>query len=167
METVIKSLNRYSILAFHDLVPDYVLILGRKKGNFTLGIVTKGEPESLIGMAVFRVSSTDKNVGYAEVIYVYIIEEYRRQGLGSRLLLGTDIILQKSRVHFSMALLPSRDEDGFGYELSASELRMFFIAGGYVFAEEEYKNRPSVLSKYYDEEVINNADRFVRHPDMT
>ena len=166
METVIKSLNRYSILAFHDLVPEYALLLGRKEGSFALGLVTKGEQsESLIGMVVFHVSSTARRIGYAEVVYVYIIEEYRRQGLGAKLLRGTDVILRKSGVHFIMAHLPSGEENGFGYNLPAKGLRRFFIAGGYVPADAAYDSRPSVLSGYFSEEEVSGADRFVRHPD--
>lgn len=164
MNTVIKSLNRYSILAFHGLVPEYVIKIGRRDGYYALGMIDReGGKETLIGMSVFYVSSTSGKVGYAEVVYVYMIEEYRRQGQGNKLLRGVDYILRKSGVKYILALLPSAEDNGFGYAMTENELNMFIIAGGFIPAEDPREIRPSVLREFFDAKDIANADRWIRH----
>ena len=163
METVIKSLNRYSILGFHELVPEPVIKAGRGESCFPIGIVSReGKEESLLGMAVFFVSSTPNHRGYAELIYVYVVEEYRRQGLGQKLMEGIDDILKKSGLKFSLAILPPAGENGILQDISSDELKMFLISCGYVPTEDRQYLRKGALEELFAKADLEGAVRLVK-----
>ena len=163
METVIRSLNRYAILNFHDIVPEYVIQAGRREGYFALGIVGKtGDEESLVGMTVFFVSSTGNHRPYAEIVYVYVIEEFRRQGLGKQLLNAMEGVLKKSGQKFSLALLPDPESEEFQYATEAEELQQFFVSCGYEETVEDQYKRLSILDQFYPPEEIMTAHRFLK-----
>ena len=163
MTTVIKSLNRYSILGFYELIPEPVIRAGRGESFFPIGIVSgEGNEESLLGMAVFFVGSTANHRGYAELIYVYVIEEYRRQGLGHQLMEGMDDILRKSGLKFSLALLPPPEEDGILEDISAEELKMFLISCGYMPTDERQYYMESALEELFMEEDFSASARLVK-----
>ncbi len=163
METVIKSLNRYSILGFYELVPEAVIKAGRGGSFFPIGIVSReGNEESLLGMAVFFVSSTPNHRGYAELVYVYVIEGYRRQGLGQKLMEGMDDILKKSGLKFSLAVLPPTEEEGILQDISSDELKLFLISCGYVPTEERQYFRECALEELFAEEDFSDAARLVK-----
>ena len=163
METVIRSLNRYSILSFYELVPEPVIKAGRGESFFPIGIVSReGKEESLLGMAVFFVGSTPNHRGYAELIYVYVIEEYRRQGLGQRLMEGMDDILKKSGLRFSLAVLPPSGDDEILQDISADEFKLFLISSGYVPTEERQYLREGVLEGLFTEEDFSDSARLVK-----
>ena len=163
MKTVVKSLNRYSILGFYELVPEPVIKAGRGESFFPIGIVSReGNEESLLGMAVFFVNSTPNRRGYAELIYVYVIEEYRRQGLGMKLMEGMDDILKKSGLKFSLAVLPPSGEDGILQGISSEELKLFLIYCGYIPTEERQYLRDCALEDLFTQEDFSDAERLVK-----
>ncbi len=163
MKTVVKSLNRYSILGFYELVPEPVIKAGRGGSFFPIGIVSReGNEGSLLGMAVFFVNSTPNRRGYAELIYVYVIEEYRRQGLGQKLMEGMDDILKKSGLKFSLVLLPPPDSDGILQDISAEELKLFLISCGYIPTEERQYFREGKLEYLFTEVDFTDAERLVK-----
>lgn len=164
MKTVVRSLNRYSILGFFELVPEPVIKAGRGEGFFPIGIVsTEGNEESLLGMAVFFVNSTPNRRGYAELVYIYVIEEYRRQGLGQQLIEGMDDILKKSGLKFSLAILPPMDETvGILQDISVEDLKLFLISCGYVPSDERQYLRKGALEDLFDDEDFSDTERLVK-----
>ena len=162
MKTAIKSLNRYSILGFYDLIPEPVIKAGRGEGFFPIGIVSReGDEESLLGMAVFFVSSTANRRGYAELIYIYVIEEYRRQGLGQKLMEGMEDILKKSGLKFSLAILPP-SETGILRDISSEQLKLFLISCGFVPTGERQYFRKGALEDLFSQEDFSDCDRLVK-----
>lgn len=138
MRTEIYTLDKNDLETLRGIVPDYVVDRADVKGYFTLGAVKKGnEDEGILGVAQFYVNITPKGECFAEIIYVFVEEEYRRQGMGTKLVERISRVLKKSSINTATFIIPEPIDGRLEYEVSAKEIAAFFKECGYTNAKEE------------------------------
>ncbi len=118
MRYSIYTLAASDMEAFYGLLPSEVTDSVGKRGYFVIGAVD--DDYTLISMAEFFIGITSEGECDAEVVYVYVKEPYRGQGVASQMIGKIHRILKKSGVGKSVALL------------DAEEIREFFKENGYI-----------------------------------
>ncbi len=118
MRFSIYTLAASDMDAFYGLLPDEVTENIGRRGYFVIGAVD--DEYTLVSMAEFFIGLTPEGECDAEVVYVYVKEPYRGQGIASQMVGKIHRILKKSGVGKSVALL------------EGDEIREFFKENGYI-----------------------------------
>ena len=129
----IYTLKKKDLGSFVEKLPKYVFDNCEKKGFFTIGAV--GSDGNLIGVTQFYIGMLKDNEFISDIIYVYVKEEYRRNGAATRMLWKSHNIIRKSGVKKSLVFF---DNDYEGKE--------FFEENGYLFMKLE----EDTISELYD-----------------
>ena len=129
----IYTLKKKDLGSFEEKLPKYVFDNCEKKGFFTIGAV--GSDGNLIGVTQFYIGMLKDNEFISDIIYVYVKEEYRRNGAATRMLWKSHNIIRKSGVKKSLVFF---DNDHEGKE--------FFEENGYLFMKLE----EDTVSELYD-----------------
>ena len=163
MRTGIFTLDKTHLEMMNTQLPDYVVDRAADMGYFTIGaVVTEDDEEMLVGAAQFYINITEEGECFAEIIYVYVREDYRREGIGAKLLERVSRILKKSGVNTSMTLIPASVRSTLQYELSPEEIESFFKDSSYIAMSEGMAAYSSVLFDVFPKLDENQVKRFVR-----
>ena len=132
MRIGIYTLGKKDIKKMEEQLPMYVMKKSRRMGCFSLGaVVHDGATDFLVGMCQFMISMVTEDKVIAELSYIYVHDDYRREGIGLALIDKMTSILQKSSVDSSMAILLTDEAERLGYGFSVEEIDEFLREGGY------------------------------------
>ena len=138
MRTEIYTLDRDDLTILSDYLPEYVVERSYLPGYFTLGAVGQvDEEDTLLGMTQFYININSDGECFAELVYIYVLEDYRHNGVGTRLIERVNRILKKSDIKTCMLLIPSEDDKLMGYETPGTELENFFKECSFITTKEE------------------------------
>ena len=118
------TVSKKDIEMFADQLPEYVIENCGKKGCFMIGAVD--EENTLIGLAQFYIGMLEGGEFISDVIYVFVDEEYRRNGAASKMLNKVHSILKKSGIEKSLTLVDKKQEE-----------KALFSENGYVFMKPD------------------------------
>ena len=114
------TLSRQDVEKFKDALPGYVLANCGRKGVFVIGASDKDG--QVIGMAQFYVGMLPGNDAVADIVYVYVADEYRGNGVASKMIAEVHKIMKKSGGEKCLALLKKRQKE-----------QRLFESNGYLF----------------------------------
>ena len=162
MRTEIYTLDQEDLSLLRDEIPDYVINRSSEPGFFTLGAVGKADDEDgIIGVAQFYINITEEGECFSELIYVYVNEEYRRNGIGTKLLERVSRILKKSDIKTSTFIVPDPLDDRLGYEISMDDLGKFFGECSYLKSKDDNKLLITTMDDLF-ENISKKRIRFAR-----
>jgi GNAT superfamily N-acetyltransferase len=118
------TLAKSDIGMFADEIPQYVLENCDKKGTFLLG-AADGD-SNLLGFTQFFVGVLESGEIIADIVYVFVNEDYRQQGVASKMLNKVHNILKKSNVKKSLVFLKKKQNE-----------KELFSKNSYVFMKPE------------------------------
>ncbi len=134
MRMQIYTLERDDIIPLEQYLPEEVLGHMSEEGYYTLGAYYyPGGGEVLMGMAQFYADQAVSGEYYAELIHVYVMEEYRRKAVGVRLLKKADFILSGGEIGPFIARISPADTG----ELTEAELEAFFKECGFIVTKDD------------------------------
>ena len=163
MRTGIFTLDKSHLEMMDTELPNYVVDRAADTGYFTIGaVVTEDDEELLVGAAQFYINITEEGECFAEVIYVYVKDDYRREGIGAKLLERVSRILKKSGVNTSMTLIPASVKSVLKYEMSNEEIESFFKDSSYIALSEGMAAYSSTLFDIFPKLDEKQVKRFVR-----
>ncbi len=163
MRTEIYTLTKADLPLFKGLLPEYVSSRTQKKGYFTLGAIgVEEEKHILLGMAQFHSGITDNGEYYVELVYVYVVEEYRRSGIGTKLLDRVRTILRKSGVKTLTLLIPAADKGDFRSDLPVASLEKFFGELGFTLTKADFDKWESFLREEYPDLTEKDVKRYIK-----
>lgn len=133
MKTDIYILEKDDLRLFDGSVPEYVCENASKDGYYTLGsVISDDDGDILTGMMQFYVDINAAGRLFGELIYVYVLDDFRRMEMGKRLLEKADFFLSDHDIHLFMAAVPGKNEES-PYELmGGEELSAFLIECGFI-----------------------------------
>ena len=138
MRTEIYTLDRDDLSMLSGVLPEYVIERANLPGYFSLGAVANvGGEDTLTGVAQFYININTDGECFAEILFIYVLEEYRRQGVGTKLIERINRILKKSDVKTCALLIPEAADELMGYESGGQELEYFFKECSYISTKEE------------------------------
>jgi GNAT superfamily N-acetyltransferase len=157
------TLTKSEMNLFEGLLPDYVIAGVQEKGYFTLGAIGEnGEEHRLLGMAQFHSNITDDGEYYVELVYVYVMEAYRRQGIGTKLLDRVRTILRKSDVQVLTLLVPSDDKGDFNTELPPADIEAFLTELGFMEMNADFGKWETILKEVYPKLSDKDVKRYLK-----
>ncbi len=166
MRTELYTLDREDLVALEGEVPEYVISRAHDPGYFTLGAVTsKDDDDIVVGIAQFFINITPDGECFSEMIYVYVDKEYRRQGIGTKMVERVSRILKKSSVRTSTFILPDTLDDRLDYESGADEISKFFKECDYISAKDDSDVWITVMNEIIPGIEKRKVTRFVRLTD--
>lgn len=138
MKVDFYTLTEETLRKMSGELPEYVIKRAEQQGCFTLGAAVKNGEERgiLIGMCQFLVNKVTDTEIVAELAYIYVYEEYRREGVGLMLLDKMSSILKNSDIKRSLTILVSEEAESLGYEFSENDLEEFLREGDYMPTNE-------------------------------
>ncbi len=138
MRVGIYTLDRDDLETMADFLPDFVVERSHEPGYFSLGAVGKNDGEDVIvGVAQFYIDINASGECFSYLIYIYVMEDYRRDGVGIKLINKIGSILKKSDIKMCVARLPIK-KDVFLYQLTAKEeVESFIKACDFIATKEE------------------------------
>ncbi len=166
MEIKLYTLRKKDLELFDSVLPDYVYELSDRKNYFTLGATGEDQgKENLLGMAQFRTAVTEDGSLYAEIVYVYVFDEFRRKSVGSVL---TDRIIRlttEAGVGTLTALFPSENDGELTTEIPVEEIGAFFDNLGFSKVRVEPERFDTMLTEIYPELEVSEVVRYTRFLD--
>ena len=159
MRTGMYMLDGDDLEVFRDTLPDYMIDRALERGFFSIGAVAKdGEEDTLVGAAQFYINITPKGECFAELIYVYVVEDCRRQGIGYKLIECINRILKKSGIKVCTLLLDLEEDSLAGYGLPVKEIESFLQMCSFRKTKDEVNAWATILDDVYtdltDEDII-------------
>ncbi len=138
MRTGIYTLDKEDLETMKDILPDFVIERSHEPGYFSLGAVGKVDGEDVIvGVAQFYIDINASGECFAYLIYSYVIDEFRRDGIGTKLIDKIGSILKKSDIRMCVARLPIK-KDVFLYSITPKEnVEDFIKACDFIATKEE------------------------------
>jgi len=128
------TLEQEDIMLFESPIPNSVSDNISEEGYFTLGAVCYTEDGAkLAGMAQFYIGATADEDCYAELVYVYVMDEYRRRSIGVRLVNMADSILASEDVGVFMTCPDLPDPD----ETSKQDKMKFLTECGFISTRDD------------------------------
>ncbi len=169
MRTDIYTLDRDDLTTMSDVLPEYVIERAKLPGYFSLGAVGKvDDDENLLGMAQFYINITSEGECFAQLVYIYVLEEYRHRGVASKLIERVNRILKKSDVKTCITYVPDKDVKIYGQEISAADLENFFKECSFISTKESsvvWWSDLGQLSGAITEGSLPNSIRFLKEID--
>ena len=163
MRTELYTLDREDLAILEGEVPDYVINRAHDPGYFTLGaVVSDGDEETVVGIAQFFINITPEGECFSEMIYVYVTEKYRHQGIGTKMVERVSRVLKKSSVKTSTFILPDTIDERLGYEADANVITKFFKECDYITAKDEKDVWITVMGEIIPGIEKRKVTRFVR-----
>ncbi len=99
MRTEIYTLEKENLDIFEGIIPSEITNNVPEPGYFTIGAVSKVDGEDvLMGLSQFYIDITSEGECFADLMYVYVLDDYREQGIGLKLVEKVNSILKKSDV---------------------------------------------------------------------
>ena len=141
------TISRRDIEDFKELLPDYVFANCKNKGIFMLGATD--EEMRLMGLTQFFVGMLENGEAIADIVYVYVFDEYRKLGVASRMIREVHKIMKKSGGEKCFAFL----------EKKQSEQQVFKL-NGYIFMKPE-KDMIGYINEVHENIVPDYTDQGV------
>ena len=111
IKTAFFSLTKSDIDLFKGKIPEHVAGKRQADGYFTIGLVGREEENYyLLGMAQFVSNVTDKSKNYARLVHIYVDENFRRMGYGTKIVNKISSILENSGAKAFVFLLSESDD---------------------------------------------------------
>ena len=165
MKVGMYTLDADDLEMFRDSLPEYMIDRAYERGFFTIGAVDESEEESgddaLIGVAQFYINITPQGECFAELIYVYVKEDARRDGIGTKLIERVNRILKKSGIKVCTLLLDVADDDA-GYGIPVEEIEEFLQMCSFRKTKEDINTWATVLDDVYASLSEEEMLRYVR-----
>ena len=118
------TLGRNSMERFREVLPEYVLANCGRNGVFVVGAAAKDG--RIIGLTQFFVRMLPKDDAVADIVYVYVVDEFRGNGVASRMIAEIHKIMKKSGGEKCLALLKKKQKE-----------QQMFEKSGYLFMKTE------------------------------
>ena len=138
MRIGIYTLDKDDLNTMADFLPDFVVERAQKPGYFSLGAVGKVDDEDrIVGAAQFYIDINASGECFAYLIYVYVMEDFRRDGIGTKLVDKIGSILKKSDIKMCVVRLPDK-KDVFLYKKTPKpDIESFLKACDFITTKEE------------------------------
>ena len=118
------TVQRNDIGGFEEYLPEYVLDNCGKQGCLMIGAV---DPDyNLVGITQFYIGMLEDGTIVSDVVYVYVNEDKRRNGIASRMLSKVHSIVGKSGIDKSLTFMDEKKEE-----------KELFKGNGYMFMKIE------------------------------
>ncbi|MCR5453056.1 MAG: GNAT family N-acetyltransferase [Lachnospiraceae bacterium] len=148
MKTDLYTLTQSNVKYFSMKLPDFIYEKVDSNGFFTLGAVGyKGDDGFPIGMAQFHSNITRDGRFFVEIVYLYVMEEFRRNGIGSKLIDRVRKINKKCDIETLTILIPSENNTELGLDISPDEMAKFFDILGFSKVDVNLKMYETVLTE--------------------
>ncbi len=157
MKINLYTLKKPQVELFGISVPEFVYAKTQEDGFYTIGAVKEEEEEcTLLGMVQFHTNVTRDGRYFVEVVYVYVTDEFRRDGIGSKLMDRVRKITKNCDVETMTALLPADDESDMDIESPVEEVGEFLDMLGFSKVESNLKMFGTILYEGYPD--LSDAD---------
>ena len=134
MKIEVFSLDPGHLLNFRGRIPTNIFDNSERDGFYTVGAVVNESGEvSLIGLAQFFVDMNRSGECYAELVHIYVFDEYRRKGAGTGLTDKIMSIIGKSGMKKCIAKVPAEGDERL--KISPKDLEAFLIESDFLFAK--------------------------------
>lgn len=147
MKYEMYTLYRDDIGGFEDSLPEFVLKNCEKDGCFMIGAVDTDE--NLVGLAQFYVGMLENGEFISDLVYIYVSEEFRRNGAASKMIAKVHSILKQSGLDKSIAFLGKKKEE-----------KALFTENGYLFMKLE-KETAGSLEEVHEGMSFSGAEQGV------
>ncbi|GEM_PF-6909459 len=156
MRIGIYTLDKADMEAVAQFLPDYVVERAHEPGYFSLGAVAKVDGEDrVVGISQFYIDINSSGECFAFLIYNYVMEDFRRNGVGTRLIDKIGSILKKSDIKMCVACLPNK-KDVFLYSITPkAEVESFIKECDFMVTKEE------IVGETFTD-VTENSTKYVR-----
>lgn len=156
MRIGIYTLDKDDLNTMADFLPDFVVERAQKPGYFSLGAVGKVDDEDrIVGAAQFYIDINASGECFAYLIYVYVMEDFRRDGIGTKLVDKIGSILKKSDIKMCVACLPNK-KDVFLYSITPkAEVESFIKECDFMVTKEE------IVGETFTD-MTENSTKYVR-----
>lgn len=131
MKTEICTLDSEDLRTLGSAIPKYVIDRADEDGYYTIGIVEKKTDDPILGIAQFFVNITPTGECFGELIYVYMAEQYRKQGMAARMLDHAAGILKRSGISVFTFIIPNPVSKKLEYVLTVRDMEAFFGKCGF------------------------------------
>ena len=138
MRIGIYTLDKEDMEAVAQFLPDYVVERAHEPGYFSLGAVAKVDGEDrIVGISQFYIDINSSGECFSFLIYNYVMEDFRRNGVGTKLIDKIGSILKKSDIKMCVACLPNK-KDVFLYSITPkAEVESFIKECDFMVTKEE------------------------------
>ena len=156
MRIGIYTLDKADMEAVAQFLPDYVVERAHEPGYFSLGAVAKVDGEDrVVGISQFYIDINSSGECFEFLIYNYVMEDFRRNGVGTRLIDKIGSILKKSDIKMCVACLPNK-KDVFLYSITPkAEVESFIKECDFMVTKEE------IVGETFTD-VTENSTKYVR-----
>ncbi|MCR5452777.1 MAG: GNAT family N-acetyltransferase [Lachnospiraceae bacterium] len=148
MKVGLYTLAKSDIENFKGIVPNEVIENTGKTGYFVLGAVD--EDYKVIGITQFYINMLNEEECDSQLVYLYVIDEYRNEGIASQMIDKVHRILGKSDIGKSMVILSKDDEPEEGTLLASNTKEEVFEKNGYIFMKVD-PSSSNFLSMLYSD----------------
>ena len=124
MEYDIYTISREELAQFEDRLPGYVLERAGDNGFYLIGAI--GSDDSLAGFLLFNVGQLPEGEVISSLVYVFVDEDCRGDGVGSSLLDAAHEIIGRSHINKCLVVFDKKHAK-----------KRFFVENGYVFMKLE------------------------------
>ena len=142
----IYSLKETSSNSSFNMIPEYVVSNIGKEGYYTLlATDKKDEDEAFVGIAQFCVDINVRGKFFAELVYIYVAENYRLMDAGYKLMQKVGDILRDQEVDVITATIPYNEMGEVISDISEQGIGIFFRECGFLTAREDSGKRPRLF----------------------
>ncbi len=153
MRINIYTLDKENLVYLDKYIPEKIVNNTGEKGYYTLGAVClNGTSAHLAGVAQFFVDSEKDGTSYAQLIYVYVADRYRRQSLGFRMIDKAGSILTTADVDVFKASVPPESPDETLSNLTGDELKSFLTECGFI----TYGEKQNALIRFTGRDYVSD-----------
>ncbi len=152
MQIEIYTLEKEDISPLEQYIPKNIVDNISEEGYYTLGAICYPEDDAvLIGMAQFYVDISVSGDYYAELIYVFILDEFRHNSAGVKLVKEADSILSGGAIDVIIARISPEDIS----ELSEADIGEFLKECGFIYTTDnitgvnDYKARDAGQKRFF------------------
>ncbi len=137
MRVGIYTLDKEDLNTMSAYMPDYVIDRAHDPGYFSLGAVsTIDDVDRIVGAAQFYIDINSSGECFAYLIYTYVMEEFRRSGVGSKLIDKIGTILKKSDVRMCVVRLPEKKDVFLYKDTSKGDVEKFIKSCDFMATKE-------------------------------
>ena len=165
MRIEICTLDSEDLKTLGSAIPTYVIERADEDGYYTIGIVKKKTDDPILGIAQFFVNITRTGECFGELIYIYMTEKYRKQGMGGRMLDHAAGILKRSGISIFTFLLPYPADKKLAYPMSQKETESFFGSCGFFKVKPDLELWVTTMDELVPDISQKKVTRYIRLTD--
>ncbi len=158
MKVICETVKQSHLNRFAGFITEEVFLLAKRKDAVTLGASIEDDGK-VIPVGIIQYLRSDLAKESAEIIWLYVDEEYRRKGIGSKLIETVTEDISKSHINkldirlyeYKLYDCSIRDIASFferkGFKNRESKEEIYFFDGKNVFQEQDLMRTGESLSK--------------------